>query len=90
MNALLVSPEWSDTCWSFTHALPFDSKRSASPPLGLLPISPLLPKNWKKKLADFDIRPLADVDLEWADLVSLSGKQLVQITLPEPAGAKKP
>lgn len=73
MNALLIYPEWPDTYWSFKHALPFEGKRSAYPPLGLLTIAPLLPKHWKKRLVDTNVRRLTNADLEWADVALLSG-----------------
>jgi radical SAM superfamily enzyme YgiQ (UPF0313 family) len=73
MNALLIYPEWPDTYWSFKHALPFEGKRSAYPPLGLLTIAPLLPKHWKKRLVDTNVRQLTNADLEWADVALLSG-----------------
>ncbi len=34
MNALLIYPEFSDTFWSFKHALKLLDKRAAQPPLG--------------------------------------------------------
>lgn len=52
MNALLVYPDWPDTYWSFKHALPFQGKRSAYPPLGLLTIAALLPPQWAKRLVE--------------------------------------
>ena len=73
MNALLIYPEWPDTYWSFKHALPFEGKRSAYPPLGLLTIASLLPKHWKKRLVDTNVRGLTDADLQWADVALLSG-----------------
>jgi len=73
MNALLIYPEWPDTYWSFKHALPFEGKRSAYPPLGLLTIAPLLPAHWKKRLVDTNIRRLTDADLKWAEVALLSG-----------------
>ncbi len=73
MNTLLIYPEWPDTYWSFKHALPFEGKRSAYPPLGLLTIAPLLPKHWNKRLVDTNIRRLTDADLKWADVALLSG-----------------
>jgi radical SAM superfamily enzyme YgiQ (UPF0313 family) len=73
MNALLIYPEWPDTYWSFKHALPFEGKRSAYPPLGLLTIAPLLPKHWNKRLVDTNIRPLTEADLKWADVALISG-----------------
>ena len=73
MNALLIYPEWPDTYWSFKHALPFEGKRSAYPPLGLMTVAALLPPDWKKRLVDTNIRPLTDADLKWADVAMLSG-----------------
>jgi radical SAM superfamily enzyme YgiQ (UPF0313 family) len=73
MNALLIYPEWPDTYWSFKHALPFEGKRSAYPPLGLLTIAPLLPKHWNKRLVDTNIHRLTDAHLKWADVALLSG-----------------
>jgi radical SAM superfamily enzyme YgiQ (UPF0313 family) len=73
MNVLLVYPEFPDTFWSFKHALPFQGKRSAFPPLGLLTVSALLPRGWKKRLVDLNVRRLKDSDLDWADVVFFSG-----------------
>ena len=73
MNALLIYPEWPDTYWSFKHALPFEGKRSAYPPLGLMTVASLLPSHWKKRLVDTNIRPLTDADFKWADVAMLSG-----------------
>jgi radical SAM superfamily enzyme YgiQ (UPF0313 family) len=77
MNALLIYPEWPDTYWSFRHALPFQGKRSAYPPLGLLTIAALLPTHWAKRLVDTNVRALKDSDLAWADVALVSG-MLVQ------------
>ena len=73
LNALLIYPEWPDTYWSFKHALPFHGKRSLYPPLGLLTVAALLPKHWKKRLVDTNVRPLTNADLQWADVAMLSG-----------------
>ncbi len=73
MNVLLVYPEFPDTFWSFKHALPFQGKRSAYPPLGLLTVSALLPPNWRKRVVDLNVRRLKDSDLDWAQVVFFSG-----------------
>lgn len=77
MNVLLVYPEFPDTYWSFRHALSFEGKRSAFPPLGLLTISAMLPQEWCRRLVDMNIRKLKVKDIEWADLVLVSA-MLVQ------------
>lgn len=73
MKVLLVYPEFPDTFWSFKHALPFQGKRSAFPPLGLLTVSAMLPSYWEKRLVDLNVQRLKDSDLDWADVVFVSG-----------------
>jgi radical SAM superfamily enzyme YgiQ (UPF0313 family) len=77
MKVLLINPEFPDTYWSFRHALPFERKRCAFPPLGLLTVSALLPKQWERRLVDLNVRSLKSSDIEWADMVFVTG-MLVQ------------
>ncbi len=69
MKVLLLNPEFPDTYWSFQHALPFEGKRCAFPPLGLLTVSALLPASWERRLVDLNVRSLKSSDIEWADIV---------------------
>jgi radical SAM superfamily enzyme YgiQ (UPF0313 family) len=77
MKVLLVYPEFPETYWSFSHAISFEGKRSAFPPLGLLTVSALLPDEWERRLVDLNIESLKPADLDWADLVFASA-MLVQ------------
>ena len=77
MKTLLVYPEFPDTYWSFRHALSFEGKRSAYPPLGLLTVSAMLPDAWERRLVDMNIQPLKPSDVKWADVVFASA-MLVQ------------
>src|SRR5918911_3446416 len=72
MKALLVYPEFPETYWSFRHALRFEGKQSAFPPLGLLTVSALLPDVWERRLVDMNVCKLRDSDIEWADIVFAS------------------
>lgn len=72
MNILLVYPKYPDTFWSFSNALKFVSKKAAFPPLGLLTVAAILPKEWKKKLVDTNAQELKNEDIAWADLVFIS------------------
>jgi len=76
VRALLVYPEYPDTFWSFKHALRFISKKAAYPPLGLLTVAAMLPKEWEKKLVDMNVSTLRDEDLRWADLVFISAMSI--------------
>ena len=72
MNILLVYPKYPDTFWSFKHALRFVSKKAAYPPLGLLTVGAMLPKEWNKKLIDVNTADINDEDIAWADMVFIS------------------
>lgn len=72
MKVLLVYPQNPDTFWSFKHVLRFVSKRSTFPPLGLLTIAAMLPREWELKLVDLNVERLKDSDLRWADYVMIS------------------
>jgi radical SAM superfamily enzyme YgiQ (UPF0313 family) len=79
MNVLLVYPEFPDTYWSFKHALAFEGKKAAFPPLGLLTVSAMLPAEWNRRLVDMNVDELRDADIEWADIVFASA-MIVQNT----------
>lgn len=72
MKVLLVYPEFPDTFWSFKHALKFIHKKAAYPPLGLLTVGAMLPKEWSKRLIDMNVANLTEKDLMWADCVFIS------------------
>ena len=55
MKILLVYPKYPDTFWSFKHALKFISKKASFPPLGLLTVGAMLPKECKKRLIDMNV-----------------------------------
>ena len=76
MKILLVYPEYPETFWSFKHALKFISKKASFPPLGLLTIASMLPKEWEKKLVDMTTATLNDRDIQWADYVFISAMSI--------------
>ena len=71
-NALLVYPEFETSFWSFNNALKFLRKRSSMPPLGLLTLGNMFPKDYTVRLVDMNVHPLTDADLKWADAVFTS------------------
>ena len=77
MNILLVYPKCPDTFWSFRYALWFIGRKAAFPPLGLMTIAAMLPKEWKIRLVDLNVRDLENKDIEWAEMVFISA-MLVQ------------
>src|SRR4030043_1343804 len=72
LKILMVYPQYPDTFWGFKHALKFISKKAAFPPLGLLTVAAMLPKEWGKKLVDMNVTTLKDKDIKCADYVFIS------------------
>lgn len=83
MNILLVYPKNPDTFWSFKHVLQFVSKKAAFPPLGLLTVAAMLPRDWNLKLVDVNVQKLRDEDLLWADYVLISAMIVQQESVRE-------
>ncbi len=76
MKILLLNPRHPDTYWSFRHAIRFISKKASLPPLGLITVSAMLPRDWDKKVVDMNCQPLEDSDIEWADYVFISAMSI--------------
>jgi radical SAM superfamily enzyme YgiQ (UPF0313 family) len=83
MKALLIYPEFPDTFWSFRYALRFIHRKASSPPLGLLTIAAMLPREWEKKLVDMNTQRLDDADIRWADLVFVSAMSVQKESVKE-------
>jgi len=72
LKILLVYPEYPDTFWSFKYALKFSPRKALNPPLGVVTVAAMLPKEWEKKVIDMNITRLTDKDIKWADYVFIS------------------
>ncbi len=79
MKVLCIWPQFPETYWGHEYALRLIGKRALLPPLGLLTVAALLPRDWEVRLCDMNVRSLDEGDLDWADVVFLSG-MLVQRT----------
>ncbi|MFN3921431.1 MAG: B12-binding domain-containing radical SAM protein, partial [Caldimicrobium sp.] len=73
MKVLLIYPAYPNTFWSFRHALKVIHKRATHPPLGLLTVASLLPKEWSLRLLDLNVEKLEENKLKEANLILLSG-----------------
>jgi len=83
MKVVLVYPRYPDTFWSFKYALKFISKKASHPPLGLLTVAAMLPKDWEKKLIDMNVTALKDKDIEGADFVFISAMSIQKTSAKE-------
>ena len=76
MKILLVSPWFPTTYWGMQYALSIVGRRAVLPPLGLMTVAALLPRDWELRLVDLNVERLADDVIEWADVVLLGGMHI--------------
>jgi len=76
IKVLLVWPRFPASFWSFSRMLDLLPQSVLHPPLGLITVAALCPKNWKLKLIDRNLEALRDSDILWADLVMVSGMRV--------------
>ena len=74
IKVLMVWPRFPPSFWGFNAMLDLIPEETIHPPLGLLTVAALCPKNWSVRLVDRNIgEDLLDSDIRWADLVMVSG-----------------
>ncbi len=61
---------------SFRHSCNNMGAQSFTPPLGLITVAAMLPKDWEVRLVDRNCTELTEADWQWADTVLLSGMLL--------------
>ncbi len=73
-NVLLVFPQFPHhSFWSFRSSISLLGARAFAPPLGLLTVAALLPREWSVRLVNKNTDTLTDADLAWADIVMTGG-----------------
>jgi len=80
VNILLVYPEMPETFWSMAHFLKISGKKSCYPPLGLLTVAAMLPKEWNRRLLDLNTTKLSKSALQWADYVFISAMNVQEVS----------
>ena len=59
--------------WNYSVACELVGAKYPAAPLGLITVAAMLPKHWDIRLINRNTEPLTDEDLDWADLVMISG-----------------
>ncbi len=78
MKILLINPEFPNSYWSFPEQLKFMNAKTMNPPLGLITLAALLPRDWDIRLVDLATQPRSDIDWNWPDLVMISAMLIQQ------------
>jgi radical SAM superfamily enzyme YgiQ (UPF0313 family) len=73
-NVLMVFPRFPPrTFWSLQKSCDFFGARCPAPPLGLITVAAMLPREWNIRLVNRNAQELLPSDIEWADLVMTGG-----------------
>ena len=76
IKVLMIWPRFPSSFWSFDGVMSLVPVETDQPPLGLLTVGALCPKNWTLRLIDRSFEDLTDADILWADLVMVSGMRV--------------
>ncbi len=82
-RVLLVFPRYAKSFGTFDHAFALLGVRAFMPPQGILLIAALRPTEWEVKFVDENVRAVGSEDLEWADVVFLSGMHVQRARINE-------
>ncbi|MGA9379278.1 MAG: DUF4070 domain-containing protein [Phormidium sp.] len=72
MKALLIWPNFPNSFWGYQETLHLGGLRSTNPPLGLITVAAMLPKEWEIRFSDRNVQPETEEDWAWCDLVIIS------------------
>ncbi len=73
-NVLMIFPRFNpNSFWSLQAACDIYGARCPAPPLGLMTLAALLPRDWNIKLVNRNAEELDPADLDWADMVMTGG-----------------
>ncbi|MCZ2805419.1 B12-binding domain-containing radical SAM protein [Modestobacter sp. VKM Ac-2983] len=72
-RVLCVFPRYAKSFGTLDHAFPLVGATAFMPPQGILTIAAYLPAGWSVRFVDENVRPVADADLAWAEVVFLTG-----------------
>ncbi len=76
IKTLMVWPRIPKSFWTFTGMMRLLREKVVIPPLGLITVAALCPKEWDIRLIDQGVEDLRDADILWADLVMVSGMRV--------------
>jgi len=80
---LLVFPRYAKSFGTFDHAFALLGVRAFMPPQGILLMAALLPHEWEVKFVDENVRTVRADELDWADVVFLSGMHVQRVRINE-------
>jgi radical SAM superfamily enzyme YgiQ (UPF0313 family) len=79
-NVLMIFPRFNpNSFWSLQAACDARGAKCPAPPLGMITLAALLPRDWNIKLVNRNAEELKTEDIDWADMVMTGGMLPQQI-----------
>jgi radical SAM superfamily enzyme YgiQ (UPF0313 family) len=73
-NVLMVFPRFNpNSFWDLRPVYEIYGAKCSSPPLGMMTLAALLPREWNVRLINLNAEGLEQADLDWADMVMTGG-----------------
>lgn len=79
-NVLMIYPLNPQSFWNMEHITNVLRKKSYIPPLGLLTVAAMLPKEWNVRVVDLNVRPISEDDYNFADYMFVTGMIVQEIS----------
>jgi radical SAM superfamily enzyme YgiQ (UPF0313 family) len=73
-KVLMVHPRFNPgSFWNYSRTCELVGAKYPAPPLGLITVAAMLPRDWEVRLVDRNTTELTDADIAWADMVMTGG-----------------
>lgn len=76
LKVLMVWPRVPNSFWGLQYTSQLVQERAPIPPLGLITVAALCPKEWRIRLIDQNLEAVTDDDIRASDLVMVSGMRV--------------
>ncbi len=73
MRALLLNPKPRRTYWDLRETVDLLGRKALLPPLGLITVASMLPKDWELKLVDLMVQAITEDLWDWSEIVLVTG-----------------
>jgi radical SAM superfamily enzyme YgiQ (UPF0313 family) len=73
LRVLLLNPKKPETFWDLKEVCKSVGRKTLAPPLGLITVAAMLPREWDCRLVDLNTGVVTEEDWRWAEMVMVSG-----------------
>ena len=73
-KCLLLCPKFGgQSFWDYRRTCEILNAKYPAAPLGIITVAAMLPEDWELRLTDRNVDAMEDSDLDWADIIMMTG-----------------